>query len=162
MPPSHLTLSDLERSNSRTQEISNLISCKDIRFEIIKGTQLAPILLLNIKGNPIWGLQLHTHLTLKELVRSKLRSLGYESLASPTGAQLGQILLLPTNRKSYMGSTMAPLDLDLGLKSRSLRFFKVLYIIKEPSPPICYYQILIANLIQEVQLQYQIETLVTL
>ncbi len=49
---SHLTLSDLKRSNSRSLIFWSLISCK--------GAELGHMLLLNI--NHIWGVQWHHHL----------------------------------------------------------------------------------------------------
>ncbi len=80
--PLNLTLSDLERSNSRSPKFGSLITRK--------GAYLGHMLLLNINrnpkpytGNPMTPL----HLTLSDLERSKSRSLRFRSLISRKGAQ---------------------------------------------------------------------------
>ncbi len=47
-----------------------------------------------------------SHLTLSDLERSKSRSLRFRSLISCKGAELGHILLLHNNRKTYIVSLM--------------------------------------------------------
>ena len=62
MALSHLTLSDLERSKSRSLIFQSLISRK--------GAQLGPMLLLNINGKPYIGSTMAPlHLTLSDLER---------------------------------------------------------------------------------------------
>ncbi len=46
-------------------------------------------------------------LTLSDPERSKSRSLGFQSLISRKGAELGLMLLLTINRKPYMASPVA-------------------------------------------------------
>ena len=63
MAPSHLTLSDLERSNSRSPRFRSLISRK--------GAYLGPMLLLNINRKPYMGNPMApSHLTLSDPERS--------------------------------------------------------------------------------------------
>ncbi len=50
-----------------------------------------------------------SHLILSDLERSISRSLRYQRLISRKAAALGNMLLLDTNRKSYMGSSKPPL-----------------------------------------------------
>ena len=68
-------------------------------------------------------------LTLSDLERSKSRSVGFQSLISRKGAELGHMLLLAINRKPCMASPMTPSHLTLSdpewSKSRSLRFWVV-------------------------------------
>ncbi len=60
MAPLHLTLSDLERSKSRSLRFQSLISRK--------GAQLGPVLLLNINKKPYMGSPMApSHLTLSDL-----------------------------------------------------------------------------------------------
>ena len=65
-------------------------------------------------------------LILSDLERPKSRSLGFQSLISRKGAELGSMLLLTIKRKPYMASPMALSNLTLTdlerSKSRSLRF----------------------------------------
>ncbi len=80
MTSSQLTLSDHERSNSRSLTFWSLI--------YHKGAELGHMLLLNIKrkaymGSPVTLL----HLTLNDLERSK--SLKFRKLPSRKGAKLG-------------------------------------------------------------------------
>ena len=49
-----------------------------------------------------------SHLTLSDLERSNSKSLGFQSLISCKGAELGHMLLLNINRKAYMGSPASP------------------------------------------------------
>ena len=68
--PLYLTLSDLERSKSRSLTFRRLISSK--------GAMLGPMLLLNINGKPYMGSPMvSSHLTLSDLERSKSRSLRF-------------------------------------------------------------------------------------
>ncbi len=67
MTSSHLTLSDLERSNSRSLIYQSLISCT--------GAELGPMLLLNINRKAYMGSQItSSHLTFSDLERSNSRS----------------------------------------------------------------------------------------
>ncbi len=92
MAPSALTLSDLERSNSRSLRFQSLISRK--------GAKLGPILLLTIKRKPYMvSLITPSLLTLSDLERSKSRSLRFQSLISHKGAELDPMSLLTINRK---------------------------------------------------------------
>ena len=65
-------------------------------------------------------------LTFSDLEGSKSWSLGFQCLISHKGAKLGRMLLLTTNRKPYMASSMTPSVLTLsdleGSKSRTLGF----------------------------------------
>ena len=75
-------------------------------------------------------------LTLSKLERSKSRSLVFQSLISHKGAEVGPMLLLTINRKTYMASLMTPSLLTLvTLKDQSQGHsdFKTLYLAKEPS-----------------------------
>ena len=71
-----------------------------------------------------------SHLTLRNLERSKQRSLRFGSLISRKSAQLGPMLLLNIDRKPYMMSPMAPSHLALSdlerSKSRSRRFLSLI------------------------------------
>ncbi len=70
MALSHLTLSDLERSRSRSLRFRNLLSRK--------GDQLGPILLLNINKKSYFGSPMAlSHLTFSDLERSRSRSLTF-------------------------------------------------------------------------------------
>ncbi len=79
MTLSHLTLSDLERSNSRSLTFQCLISCK--------GAELVHLLLLNLNRkaymeSPITA----SNMTLSVLKRSKSGSLSFRRLISCKGA----------------------------------------------------------------------------
>ncbi len=75
MTLSHLTLSDLERSNSRSLTFQSLISCN--------GAGLGYMLLLNINRKAYMGSPMTlSHLTLSDLERSKSRSLKFRTLIS--------------------------------------------------------------------------------
>ena len=67
-----------------------------------------------------------SHLTLSDLDMSNSRSLGFRSLISCKGAELGHMLLLSINRKAYMGRPMTLSHLTLSdfevSVLRSLRF----------------------------------------
>ncbi len=66
MAPSHLTFSDLERSNSRSPRFQSLLSHK--------GAELGRKLLLTINRKPYMGSPMTpSHLTLCDLERSKSR-----------------------------------------------------------------------------------------
>ena len=94
--PLDLTLSDLERSNSRSLSFRSLISRK--------GAQVGPMLLLNINRKPYMESPMApSHLTLSDLERSKSRSFRFRSFISCKRVELGPILVLTINRKSYMG-----------------------------------------------------------
>ncbi len=54
-----------------------------------------------------------SHLTLSDIERSISMSLKLQRLISRKAAEFGRILLLNTNRKSYMGSPKAPSHLTL-------------------------------------------------
>ncbi len=66
-----------------------------------------------------------SHLTLSVLERSNSRSPRFQSLISCKEAYLDPMLQLNINRKSYMGSLRAPIDLTLSdlewLKSKLFR-----------------------------------------
>ena len=141
----HLTLSDLERSKSRSLRFRSLISRK--------GAQLGPMLLLNINRKPYMGSPMAlSYLTLSDLERS--RSPKFQSLIPSKGRQLRPMLLLNTNRKPYMRSPMASSHLTLGdlerSKSRSPDF-EGLYLAKVPCQTLCHYQTSIGNHIWGVQ-----------
>ncbi len=86
MTLSHLTLSDLERSISRSLRFKTLISRK--------GPELGHMLLLNINRKPYMGSPVTlSHLTLGDLERSNSRSLRFRSLISCKGAELSHMLL---------------------------------------------------------------------
>ncbi len=75
MTSSHLTLSDLERSNPRSLRFRNLISWK--------GAELVHMLVLNIGRKAYMRNQMILlHLTLSDLERSNSRSLTFQSLIS--------------------------------------------------------------------------------
>ncbi len=91
---SHMTLSDLERSNPRSLTFQILISCK--------GAEFGHMLLLNINRKPYIGSPVTlSHLTLSDLQRSISRTLRYQSLISHKAPELGHILILKINRKAY-------------------------------------------------------------
>ncbi len=134
--PLNLTLSDLERSNSRSPRFWRLISRK--------GAQLSPMLLLHINRKPYMGSPMALlHLTLSDLERSRSRrflvkvthtskpyiSPRFWRIISHTGAELGLMLLLNIDRKPYIGSPMALPHLTLSdlerSESRSFRFWWV-------------------------------------
>ncbi len=65
--PLDLTLSDIERSKSRSSKFLRLICCK--------GAELGPMLLLNINRKPYMvSTMAPSHLTLSDLERLKSRS----------------------------------------------------------------------------------------
>ena len=104
--PLLLTLSDLERSKSRSLGFQDLISRK--------GAELSPILLLTINRKAYMASLITSSLwTLGDLERSKSKSLRFQRLISRTGAELNPMLLLTINRKSYMASLMTPSLLTL-------------------------------------------------
>ncbi len=72
MTLSHLTLSDLERSNSRSLTFRSLISCISC-----KGAELGYMLLLNINRKAYESPMSSSHLTLSDLERSNSRSLTF-------------------------------------------------------------------------------------
>ena len=79
MALSHLTLSDIERSKSRSLSFRNLISQK--------GANLGHMLLLNINRKPYMGSPIAlSHLTLSDLERSRSRPPRFQSLLSRKGA----------------------------------------------------------------------------
>ena len=122
--PSHLTSNDLERSKSRLLRFQSLISQT--------GAKLGPMLLLNFIRKQYMGSPMApSHRTLSDLEMSNSRSHRFQTLIqcvsswSWEGAKLDAILLqLNINRKPYMLSLMAPIDLTLSdlerLKSRYL------------------------------------------
>ncbi len=82
MAPSDLTLSDLERSNSRSIRFQSVISRK--------GAKLGPMLPLTINRKPYMASSMTPSLmTLSDLERSKSRSLGFQDLISRKVAELG-------------------------------------------------------------------------
>ena len=96
---SHLTLSDLETSKSRSFRFRSLMSCK--------GAELGHMLLLNINRKPCMGSPMTpSHLTLSDLEKSKSRSLIFRRIISRKGAEWGHMLLLNINWKAYVGSTL--------------------------------------------------------
>ena len=108
---SHLTLSDLERSNSRSLRFQSFVSCK--------GAELGHMLLLNnnMKAYMVW-----LHLKLSDLERSMSRSSKFWKLMSSKGAELliGHMLLLNINMKLYMGSQIELSHLTLSDLERSI------------------------------------------
>ena len=87
MAPSDLTLSDLERSNSRSIRFQSVISRE--------GAQLGHMLLLTINRKPYMASPITPSLlTLSDLERSKPKSLRFQSLISRKGGKLGPILLI--------------------------------------------------------------------
>ena len=111
--PLDLTLSVLERTNSRSITFRSLVSRKR--------AYLGPKLPLNTNRKPyVWNPMAALHLTLSDLERSNARSPRFSSLISSKIAYLGCMLLLNINRKPYMGSPVAPLDLTwMTLKGQS-------------------------------------------
>ena len=104
--PSHSTLSDLERSKSRSLRFWSLTSCK--------GAELRHMLLLNINRTAYMGSPMTlSYLTLSDIERSNSRSLRYQRLISRKGVELGYILLWNTNRKPYMESPKTTITFDL-------------------------------------------------
>ncbi len=92
MTPSHLTLSDLERSKSRSLRFQSLISRK--------GAELGPVLLLSIYRKPyVASLLTPSLLTSSDLERSKSRSHRFHFCISRKGAELGSMLLSTINRR---------------------------------------------------------------
>ena len=80
------------------------------------------MLLLNIDRKPYMGSPVApSHFTLRDLERSMSRSLGFQSLISCKGAELGHILPSTTNRKAYMTSSHLTLSEPVKSKSRSFR-----------------------------------------
>ena len=70
MAPSDLTLSELERSKSRSPRFQSLISRN--------GTELGPMLLLTMKRKPYIGSpSTPSHLTLSDIERSKSVSMRF-------------------------------------------------------------------------------------
>ncbi len=70
--------------------------------------------------------------TLSDLERSDSRSLRFRSHTSHLGSELGHILLLKTDRKSNMGSSVVPSHLTLGKFERSkARSFKFLSLLSQ-------------------------------
>ncbi len=89
MEPSHLTMSDLERSKSKSLRFLSLISCK--------GAELCHVLLLNINSKLYMGSPMEpSHLMLGELEKSKSRPFKLCSLISRKGAKIGYISLFST------------------------------------------------------------------
>ena len=74
------------------------------------------------------------HLSLGGLKRPKSRPLRFRKLIYRKGADLGHMLLQSTIMKSYMGNTLASLDLTFSdiekSKSSSLRF-EVLHLVEQ-------------------------------
>ncbi len=56
-------------------------------------------------------------LTLSDLERSKSRSLRFKGVISCKGCELGPMLLLTNNRKTYMASPMTPSLLTLSVET---------------------------------------------
>ncbi len=72
MTPSHLTLSDLERSKSRSMRFRSLTHASR------KGAELGHMLLLNINRKGYMGSPMTlSHLTLSDLEKSNSRSLRF-------------------------------------------------------------------------------------
>ncbi len=112
MTLSYLTLSDLEKSNSRSLRFRSLLSRKR--------AELGHMFLLNINRKPYVGSPMAlSDLTLSDLEKSTSKSLRYQRLIYRKAAELGHMLLLDTNRKSYMGSSKLPSHLALSDIERS-------------------------------------------
>ena len=85
--PPLLTLSELERSKSRSLIFQSLISRK--------GVELGPMLLLTINREPYMAsIMPSSLLLLSDLERSKSRTLGFQDPISRKGAELGPMLLI--------------------------------------------------------------------
>ncbi len=111
--PSHLTLNDLERSNSRSLRFWNFVSCK--------GAELGHMVLLNINKKPYMGSPMTLYyiwpwVTLERLISRLLR---FQRLICHKAAVLGHMLLLNTNGESYMGIPKPPSHLTLSDIERS-------------------------------------------
>ncbi len=95
MALSHLTFSDLERSNSRSPKFEALHCIAR------KGAELGPMLLLDINRKSYMGSQIAlSHLTLSDLKGQIQGHQSFEALhcISRKGAELGPMLLLDINR----------------------------------------------------------------
>ncbi len=104
--PSPSTLTDLERSKSRSLRFRSLISCK--------GREFGHMLLLNINRKAYMDSPMTlSDLTASDLERSISKSLRFQRLISRKATELGHMLLLNINRKSYMGSPIPPSHLTL-------------------------------------------------
>ncbi len=110
----HLTLSDLERSKSRSLRLQSLISRK--------GAKLGPMLLLTNRKPYMGSPMAPSHLTLSDLEISNSRTPRFWSLISRKGTNIGTMLLLTINRKPYKASSMAPWYLTLSDCERSKSF----------------------------------------
>ena len=87
MAPSDLTLSDLERSYSRSIRFQSGIPCK--------GAKLGPKLILTINRKPYMASPMTSSvLTLSDLERLNSRSIRFQIPISRKGAELGLILLI--------------------------------------------------------------------
>ncbi len=105
MALSNLTLSDLERSNTKSPRFRSLI--------FRKGVYLGFILLnYTIIRNHIWGVKWQLHLNLSNLERSNWSSFVVWTAVCCKRAMLGYMLLLNINRKQYAESNGA-ITLDL-------------------------------------------------
>ncbi len=108
MALSDLTLSDIERSTSRSLRFQSIISRK--------GAELGRMLLLTMYRKPYMGSPMTPSLFhLNDLERSKSRLLTFQSIISRKGAELGSMLLLilTINRKPYIWNPMTRLHLTL-------------------------------------------------
>ena len=108
--PLHLTLSDPERSNSRSLRFQSVISRKGAKLTINRKTYMA-----------------------SPMTPSLLISVTLKSVISHQGAELGPMLLLTINRKLYMASPMTPSLLTLNdseVQSQGHWDFKALYPAK--------------------------------
>ncbi len=129
MTSSHLTLSDLERSNSRSLRFWSLISCK--------GAELGHMLPWNINrkaymGSPIVCLH---WLCRSDLERSMSKSLRFWRFICHKWAKNGHMLLVNSDRKPYIGRSVVSLHSTLvTLKGQFQGHSDLegLYLIQEP------------------------------
>ncbi len=116
MALSNLTLSDLERSKSRSPNFWNLISRTSDSFT---PPPLPRKIKPNYQTNCLWGEEL---IMLNSNIGPNIGD-----IISRKGAYFGRMLLLNINRKPYMGSpiTLSNLTLSDLERSKSLRFWVV-------------------------------------
>ncbi len=57
----------------------------------------------------------------------------FQVAITPKRCEIHMWLLLDTNRKPYMGSLTAPLELTLKGQTQGHSYFEGLYLVKEPS-----------------------------
>ncbi len=90
--------------------------------------------LLHMDRKPYRGSSGAIRLTFSNLEMSDSRLIIFQSVIFRKGLQLGYMLLLHTNSKSYMGSAIAPSDLTLKGQIQGYPDFKVLQYIVQNEP----------------------------